>query len=392
MTNDDLSSELQILLCCARTELDTATVERLTGLLTQPPDWPGLLRLAQRHGVMPLLYRALNEHGVALTPPAILAELRTQYQANARRNVVLTRELLRLLALLEQHGIPAIPYKGPALAMAAYGDLALRQFGDLDVLVPRHEAERAQSVLLAQGYHRLHRLTPMQEMAYRQGRCHNHYNLSKADLPINVELHWDIAPAHFFQPGATLPLWQTAATVALAGGETTHFSAETLVLLLCVHGTKHCWDRLALICDLAELAHRQPALDWAAVMARAQSWRVEAMIQLGLLLAHDLLAAKFPTAILPPAGVSPRVRRLAGQVIHQLKPTVPPLSPLQTALFRLRAQSSARDRLSYLWHSLLTPTPAEWLAVNRPGLPASLYYLVRPARLLKTYWPGRRHA
>jgi len=36
--------------------------------------------------------------------------------------------LLKLLDLFENHGIPAVPFKGPVLASSIYGDLSLRQF------------------------------------------------------------------------------------------------------------------------------------------------------------------------------------------------------------------------------------------------------------------------
>ena len=38
-------------------------------------------------------------------------------------------------AALPLQGIAAIPYKGPVLAAAVYGNLALRTFSDLDILV-----------------------------------------------------------------------------------------------------------------------------------------------------------------------------------------------------------------------------------------------------------------
>ena len=51
-------------------------------------------------------------------------------------NLYLTQEMLKLLSAFRKKGIPAIPYKGPVLAQAVYGNVGLRQFGDLDITVP----------------------------------------------------------------------------------------------------------------------------------------------------------------------------------------------------------------------------------------------------------------
>ena len=62
-------------------------------------------------------------------------ELEGRAQANRLRDLELTGELARLLDRFRRDGIAAVPYKGPVLAAQAYGDVALREFVDLDILV-----------------------------------------------------------------------------------------------------------------------------------------------------------------------------------------------------------------------------------------------------------------
>ena len=45
-----------------------------------------------------------------------------------------------------------IPYKGPVLSTSIYHDLALRSFGDLDILVHEHEVLRVLDLLVSYGY------------------------------------------------------------------------------------------------------------------------------------------------------------------------------------------------------------------------------------------------
>ncbi len=70
-------------------------------------DWQQFLKLAESHGVRPLVHQALAE----ASPP----ELTQFFRANAIHTLYLTAELLRILRLLDAQGIRAAPLKGPAL-------------------------------------------------------------------------------------------------------------------------------------------------------------------------------------------------------------------------------------------------------------------------------------
>src|SRR5262245_12355567 len=113
--------EIELLLCCARTYMNTESTLRSKALLRENLDWTALLQTAVRHGVMPLLYWHLNGIGPEAVPHTSLELLRDCFHANALHDSMLTRALLTLLRLLQTHGIPAIPYKGPVLATAVYG-------------------------------------------------------------------------------------------------------------------------------------------------------------------------------------------------------------------------------------------------------------------------------
>ena len=61
-------------------------------------------------------------------------------------------QLSTLLRNFKAAGIPAIPYKGPALAATAYGNVGLRVFGDLDILIQKEDVPRAADMMTALGY------------------------------------------------------------------------------------------------------------------------------------------------------------------------------------------------------------------------------------------------
>ena len=64
-----------------------------------------------------------------------LEALRQQDKANAHRALWLTLELLNIHRHLQTRGLEVLPYKGPVLAETLYGNVAMRQFSDLDLLI-----------------------------------------------------------------------------------------------------------------------------------------------------------------------------------------------------------------------------------------------------------------
>ena len=136
-----LHPEAELLVLSAR--LRSSDKSGSARALIQPVcDWGYLLQAAQDHGVIPLLYRHLHEASPDVIPEEMLKRLRDEAVANTRSNLALTRELFKLLDLFEAHDIYAIPYKGPVLASVAYGDIALRQFVDLDLIVHKRDVLR----------------------------------------------------------------------------------------------------------------------------------------------------------------------------------------------------------------------------------------------------------
>src|SRR5262245_9947230 len=127
--------ENELLLCSARVVFDPGQTERCAKLFEQPLNWEYLLRMSYRHSTWPLLCWHANRLGPVGVPPAILDQLRDEFLWNAQHNLVLTGELLQLLQLFEGEGIRALSFKGPTLTAFAYGNLALRVFNDLDLLV-----------------------------------------------------------------------------------------------------------------------------------------------------------------------------------------------------------------------------------------------------------------
>jgi len=379
--------EAELLLCCARTQMDPERAERIRTLLREDLDWDYVRGLAFRHGMLPLLYWHLNAIYPEAVPNASLDSLRAGFYAIARNNLFLTGELRKLLQLFEEHKIPALPFKGPALAALVYGNLTLRDFSDLDILVHKRDVLRAKTLLISQGYCPWRQFTDAQEAALL--RSFHAYAFIRNDGMVTIDLHWRFVPSPFFFPFNLKHLWECLEQMSFAGTTILHIPPEDLLLILCVHGAKDRWSRLIWICDIAELIRAHWRMDWTRVIEQARALSSERKLLLGLLLASDLLGAALPEDVLQRVQTSPVVQSLAMQVRERLFSA----SDITTEMVKgialhLRVTDRLRDRVSYLLYCLclvITPNAADQALLALPVCFSFLYYLLRPIRLVRTY-------
>src|SRR5215207_3022601 len=307
--------EAELILLCTRSSRDLETAELILALLREEIDWAYILQMALRHRVAPLLYWNLNAICPEDIPEQVLAQLRNHFRANSQRNLLLTGELLRLLRALEAQAVPAVPYKGPALAIDAYGNLAFREFGDLDILVRKRDVRKARVVLASMGYQQQEQLAGAQEEAFLRSQCEY---IFVNDTGCVVEVHWAIVPRKISFSFDTEDLWTRLEHTMLGGDTVSTFSPEDTLLILCVHGSKHRWRRLTWICDVAELINAHQDLNWQEVMAQAAALGSERMLLLGLFLANDLLGIDLPEHVLQRVKADQAVNVLAELVTEQL--------------------------------------------------------------------------
>jgi hypothetical protein len=383
--------EVELLLRCARTRRSGSTLSDIDTLLQAGPDWDYVLRMALRHGVAPLVYRRLSDDRLESVPEHILERLRDRFQVNRLHNLLLAGDLLKLLGELETHGISAIPYKGPVLAALAYGDLALREFGDLDVLVRRKDVLRAREILISLGYEPRQRMIGTQEAALI--RYDRQYPFVRDDGSV-VELHWTPTPRAVSFLLDPEHLWGHTRQVRLGGGAVSTFEIEDTILVLCVHGSSHLWERLGWICDVAELVQTYSDLDWELLVERAEAGKVKRMLLLGLSLINDLLDVGVPENILREVKADQAVQTLALQVRGHLfsedEYSYQAFERMARWRFHLRTIERSRDKLWYCIHRVTTPNQDDWELIPLPVALFPCYRLLRPIRL--SAGAGRRLA
>jgi hypothetical protein len=308
-------------------------------------------------------------------------ELAAESRQIAYANLLLAGELPRLLDRFAAAGIRAVPYKGPTLAAAAFGNLALRPYVDLDVVVGSRDFVAAKRVLEASGFApsaddfaSVRHLSHEQAFGARQGR-------------VQIDLHGRLFSRELF-PVDLAEMLDRLESVRVGGREVPTFAAEELLVVLAEHAHKHLWQRLAWLADLAHLIAARPAFDWARTLAFARRSGSLRVLAIGVGLAAELLAAPVPSEILARLRSDPVARELEREVRERLFAELRgELVELEFELSRLqwRSRERWRDRLRYA----LTPNESDWIVVPLPRALGFVYYFVRPVRLVAKYGVGR---
>jgi hypothetical protein len=278
-------------------------------------------------------------------------------------------------------GIGALVVKGPVLAVQAYGDPAMRAYGDLDLLVRQRDIRRATELMTAAGF-----APAVPLSAIDVGKIPGQYLFSKPDSKLIVELHNDLTLRYFPRKLPLEEFFARQIRVRLDAHEAPALSVEDELVLICIHGAKHFWERLMWIADVAAVVSRQTGIDWQRVADLARAVGAERILHTGLRLASDLLQARLPDKVQALVQADAVAARLAEQTCKWL-PTAGYAPPglFERAAFRLRMRGGLISAPAYLLRLSLSPTEEDWAEGaedNRSWIPNALR---RPFRLARKY-------
>jgi len=370
----EFSAELRLLLAAIRS--DRAWACEVVG--SESVDWESFRLLAIAHHVLSLAYRCVAELPSGAVPAQVLTRLRQQFAANSIRNVSLARELVRIMRGLDESSIESLTFKGPSLAIDAWGDITARQFGDLDLLVRTRDLCRAAEVLTKLGY-----VSSISARARREAQRFGGFQefeevFEHRDGNAQIDLHWRLTPASFPLSPPETELFARAGAVEF-----------DLLIYLCVHAAKHGWSSLGAITDIAALQKRIDNLDYAEILSCASQLGARRAVLAGLLLAAQIADAKIGEKILLEASSDSAVRVIVGRAIGGIGQSIqmrerhaePVLLPL-TSLEGLGA------RLRFIEGRFLRPTLGDASFVRLPRGAFPLFWLLRPLRLATQYGPA----
>ena len=377
-----LTAEWSILVWACTQEADT---EQTEPLLARNPDWRLLLHLAKEHGVTTQLAQKLGAQPGTM-PPEIQQELQRTRREQALSALAMVAELFRLMDGFRGAAIEALAIKGPVLSMRAYGDSGARPYGDLDFLIRGKDIERATEFLVEAGYEPR---VPLR--AIRERRIPGEYLFRKIPGQLLVELHTEQSLRYFPRRMPIDVYFARQSIVEIDGHAVPALAPEHELVHICVHGSKHLWERLLWVADVAAVLRKSHAMDWTLVAEAAEEVGATRMLHVGLYLASEMLKAPLPNKL------NERIRKdaAAARIALRVRKWLPfaghhPPSLLERAAYRAAIRGGGVAGAKYLWRISTSPTEKDWQKDSRSGRFSGTNVVRRLLRLAREYGRGEK--
>jgi len=236
------SPEAELLLLCARKKVEETEKDSIKNLVSGTLDWSYLIDIAHINKLIPILYWNLNEICPDSVPSEYFNYLKSHFQAASKSNLYVTKELFHILDLLEKEDIFAVPYKGPALAVYLFGNLALRGFSDLDIMAHSKDVLKIKELLVNEGYTPEVNITSYMEKAFLKNAYA--YEFTRDSNGLLVEVHWRITPSHYSSSIDLDNMGMDLQTIQITNRKLPIFSREDLIIDLCMHGARKSWEKI----------------------------------------------------------------------------------------------------------------------------------------------------
>lgn len=371
-----LKSEEELILCCARTSLDTEIEIKIGELIDNNVDWDMLITKASYHHLIPLLYLNLKNFEEKV-PEDVLDYMQNYFHINARKNLKLMGQLLKIIKVFKMNNISAIPYKGPLLAINIYRNLALRVFDDLDVFFEKDSLPIVKKILIQEGYQSSLKLVGFNELQYmkhqRELKFFNKEN-------INLEAHWKVSSSFSLKNEHHFPLDEYK-LIEINQYDLKVFSNEDLLLILSLHAAGHLWSRLSWICDISEMIRNSNELNWRNIVQKAKIMGVSRVLNLNLAIVNDLFPIQLPKFISKEMKSDIEVDILKKLIIKMIFNPVK-FNSRQKLYLRYKLRESGLMGIRDIIKILIIPRSNEWKIFERSGPFILIYLFARPLQII----------
>jgi hypothetical protein len=355
----------------------------MTGVFRSRLNWEALVALAEDHGVLAHLTVALDAASATVSQE-IRDRLREAQRVQAIHALRVTAELLQIVSLLKSEGLEIPVMKGPVLSVRAFGDPGRRRYGDLDFLI-RHEGVLQVTRLMQKaGYQAV---VPPESI--EAGKVPGQYLFLRPETRSVIEFHSDRTLRYFPRPLPIDDFYVRRTSIEIDGHPIPALAPEDEFILICIHGTKHFWERLLWIADVAALATKPGALDWSRVQAVGNAVGAQRMVHFSLRLAQRLFSIEVPAEMKAVTEADANLEKWCKRVEEWMPAggARPPRLATRAA-FRIAMNGGGIVGANYLLRLTFSPTEDDWKAgtENRPtGVRDAL---LRPFRLARKYGKG----
>ena len=355
------------------------------------------LELAHLHHNFPTIYFHLHQSKLISLPHDVKIALSKEIVSHRKKTLGMAFELLRIIEILKQNNIKIVPYKGPLLALIAYGETTLRSFDDLDILVTDEDYFKVRTILQQHGYVTPPYIALSDKDEDRFSYYFGEYPMVREKNGVCLDIHRrPLGNGDLTLFGDLPQLWNRLITITIAGKEIQTFSHSDLLIYLCLNGFKDGWEILRSVCDVAGILQRQAGhLEWDYILSETRHLKIDRILGFGLLLAHQLLESPLPDDVLAHIETDRSTTwltdRICRKFMHEFE-TLQSRNPIEALILKWVGLKYVSARRKYILGSIervikfsLAINYRDTDMIRLPKPLHFLYYLIRPFRIVRDY-------
>ena len=290
------SPEFRLIAACSNWRQLDKRVAAIHAAAARPIDWPRLLRVARRHGVIGLVIDGLRKAGLK-TPPEVAQQMEAEELHVVRSGLALAAETLRLQRLFDEARIPVVFVKGSALAVLAFGNVGIRQAEDIDLLISPSELPQAVALIRSAGYCR-YEPPPEVDVSKLQTiiQLRKDFGFCQQTGDIRLEVHWRLF-LNRHAMSIDLPHLNSRMVPLASGVGLRTLGEEDLFAYLCVHGALHSWNRLKWLADVNAILESRSDNEVGLLFCAAEPRGAIRSVVQALLLCSEIFGKPIPRTI-----------------------------------------------------------------------------------------------
>jgi len=375
----NFSADIQLIIECCQASPSTNKIKKLLSCIN---DWDNFINLAYAHGVFPLLYQTLKHTDYKnLINEDIHTTMKLHYMNIVKENMLMTVELIKVIKLLEENGIEAIAFKGPTLAQMAYGDITLRQYADLDILVDEKMMQKIYNILIQNNYTSDNKLILLNNSNFYL--LENDFIFYSPNKSVTIEIHWRLFRKNIAKHQKFSYYRNNTKNIILNKNNILTLSIEQELSYLCLHGAKHAWERIEWINDIYYLINNNSdIIKWSQVIHHSKELEGTIALFVALNIIKSLYSIKIPKHIETNMN-SAYINKLTDESIHLIQNHVNDsyVGYYKTIKFQSKLIENRFKRLQYIFTSYFAITRNDYIAFPLPSYLNLLYYIVKPIRI-----------
>lgn len=331
--------------------------EKAERFMARGIEWETAVQEAIRHQVLGLFYHHVDTLLGSKLPSSLRDYIQEYWRGVRIHNTFLSEELGNVIHRCENQGIPVLALKGPVLAKVAYGDMSLRQYVDLDILIPGSRFPDVDHLLQEMGYRyagEFQHITGWRKQLalYLSGQ----WPFTRRRGPFTIDVHTRIMPPGYSFSSDFEQYWKRSSSIRLKEGVRVRvFGPEDTVLILAHHGTKNQWRALKHVVDLAEYIQSGPDVDWEVLVNRSRAMNGSRALKLALIMVSDVMDTSLPAGVHRWAEGEQDVRdvaaRMKGYLRNQYQNSA--LSYTKRVRLQLATKDTRYSQLRYIFHSAM---------------------------------------